>query len=98
MIIVGFLGFAVAFGVMAWARIKFENRRVRLLFLLIAVIAGLSEYLFGAMLLGFVYPATFPLLESAKAFVFYVPVIIAGAGISYFTPHGIRIRTIRKSN
>jgi hypothetical protein len=98
MIIVGFLGFAVALGVAVWARIRFENRWVRLLFLLIAVIAGLSEYLFAAILLGFIDPATFPPQESGKAFMFYLPLIIAGAGIGYVSPRGRRIRTARKSN
>jgi hypothetical protein len=98
LIIVGFLGFAVAFGIVVWTRIRFENRWVRLLFLLIAVIAGLAEYLFAAIVLGFIYPATFPARESGKAFMFYLPLIVAGAGIAYFSPRGVRIRTVRKSN
>jgi hypothetical protein len=67
MFIPSFLGFAVASCLSMWARTRFESIWIKVGFLFLAVVAGLTEFAFIWILLGLIFPNTFPPHEIGQA-------------------------------
>ena len=92
MFIPSFLGFAVASCLSMWARTRFESIWIKVGFLFLAVVAGLTEFAFIWILLGLIFPNTFPPHEIGQALSRSWLLIAVGAVVGFIIPRGKIIR------